>query len=307
MRTKYLEVPDDEQRENARREVNSTAESVKRDVQALAEWLEKQPHLPNFKDEHVLSHCLLNSKNSLEKTKRRLEMYFNTKASLPEIFLNRSPFQKELETQKNIGMFVPLRKLTPDGYRVVMLYLSEEVKTAHHPSLDDFFKLNQMTIELMGKLDYPKGVIVIHDVANIAMPLVVSFSSHLQKLILLTEKAISVRYKKLYFCNMSQAGEILLSIGKSLIKKELANRIEILKNLSDICQYLPKEIIPREYGGEELPLVELRDLWFEEIKNNYEYLQSTEKYVTDLSKAPKDFAATDLSGMVGSFRQISVD
>ena len=90
-------------------------------------------------------------------------------------------------------MAVPLRKLTPDGYRVVMLYLSDTLKTKiNYPPLDYFFKLNQMTIELLGKFDYPKGVIVFFDEANVTMPLVVTFSSHLQKLILLAEVSNSI-------------------------------------------------------------------------------------------------------------------
>lgn len=48
MLTQYLQLPTEDEREKARNEVNSTKESVKRDVRHLIEWLEKQPHLPNM-------------------------------------------------------------------------------------------------------------------------------------------------------------------------------------------------------------------------------------------------------------------
>lgn len=84
-----------------------------------------------------------------------------------------------------------MRKLTPDGYRVVFLYLSDSVKTETDSStIEDFFKINQMTVDVMGKLDYPKGVIVVHDGKNITMPLVAAFSSYIQKLILLTQVSV---------------------------------------------------------------------------------------------------------------------
>lgn len=56
-----------------------------------------------YLDEDVLSHLLLNCKNSLEKAKVRLEMYMNTKAIMPEIFRNRNPFDKEIEEQTQRG------------------------------------------------------------------------------------------------------------------------------------------------------------------------------------------------------------
>lgn len=35
-------------------------------------------------------------------------------------------------------------------------------------------------------------------------------------------------------------------------------QIQILKNENDLCNVLPKEIVPKNYGGEELPLKLLR-------------------------------------------------
>ncbi len=57
-----------------------------------------------FSDTELLSHCLMMCKNSVEKTKQRLEMYFNAKAIMPEIFKNRDPFAKDIERVCSIGL-----------------------------------------------------------------------------------------------------------------------------------------------------------------------------------------------------------
>lgn len=94
-------------------------------------------------------------------------------------------------------MYVPLPKLAPHGYRVVMLFLSDSLKTeTDFSSIPTFFKLNQMTLDVLGKLDYPKGVIIIHDGKNLSMPLIGAFSAHLQKLVLLCEVG---NFLRIYF------------------------------------------------------------------------------------------------------------
>lgn len=45
----YLQLPTEEQKENARREFNATKETVKNDVKLIMEWIDKQPHLPTIK------------------------------------------------------------------------------------------------------------------------------------------------------------------------------------------------------------------------------------------------------------------
>lgn len=148
-------------------------------------------------------------------------------------------------------MYVPLPKLTLDGYRVIMLYISDDAKYTKLPPFNHFLKATLMSIDIMGKYDYPKGVIVVHDGRNISMEFVTNAATEIHKLILLAavskntifqidkesyqmnnskikilfQKSIPVRYRNLYFFNMNSATQIFLSIGKNFIKKELANRV----------------------------------------------------------------------------------
>lgn len=158
-------------------------------------------------------------------------------------------------------MYIPLPKLTPDGYRVIMLYISDDAKYTQLPPFNHFLKATLMSIDIMGKYDYPKGVIVVHDGKNISMEFVANAATEIHKLVLLAavskrtifetskgshtpyirshkvtyfnnfpiktlfQKSIPVRYRNLYFFNMNSATQIFLSIGKNFIKKDLANRV----------------------------------------------------------------------------------
>ncbi len=55
--------------------------------------------LPNLiiSDEDILACFLIRCKNSLEKTKRKLDMYYSGRAILPEIFTNRDPCDDALK------------------------------------------------------------------------------------------------------------------------------------------------------------------------------------------------------------------
>lgn len=49
-----LEFPSNQDLIDLYAEFDATKESVKRDVNYLMEWLQKQPHLPNIKGEYLL-------------------------------------------------------------------------------------------------------------------------------------------------------------------------------------------------------------------------------------------------------------
>lgn len=49
-----------------------------------------------FTDEEFLTHFLIRCKNSMEKTKRKLEMYYSARALMPEIYSNRDIESEEL-------------------------------------------------------------------------------------------------------------------------------------------------------------------------------------------------------------------
>ncbi len=83
-------------------------------------------------------------------------------------------------------MYVPLPKLTPDGYRVIVLYISDNARNVEPSPYSHFLKATLMTVDIMGKLDSPRGIIVVHDGKNMTMNFVAAAATEIHKQILLT-------------------------------------------------------------------------------------------------------------------------
>lgn len=73
-----------------------SAEEISKDVAAIREWLNTQPHLPKDMDDGRLRTFLRGCKFSLEKVKVKLDMYYTMRNAVPEFFAERDINRKEL-------------------------------------------------------------------------------------------------------------------------------------------------------------------------------------------------------------------
>nr|CAD7198991.1 unnamed protein product [Timema douglasi] len=89
--------PNPEMQLRIRTELNEDVSTRNQDLEHIKEWVSKQPHLPQFQDDGRLMTFLRGCKFSLEKTKRKLDMYFTMRAAIPEFFSNRDVNRKELQ------------------------------------------------------------------------------------------------------------------------------------------------------------------------------------------------------------------
>jgi hypothetical protein len=75
--------------EHAIKNVNEVPSRRAADVQAIREWLKKQPHIKGNPDDQTIIGFLRGCKFSLERTKEKIDMYYTMKTALPEFFGNR--------------------------------------------------------------------------------------------------------------------------------------------------------------------------------------------------------------------------
>lgn len=73
------------------------ADAIDRDVAAIKKWLTTQPHLPRDMDDARLRTFLRGCKFSLEKVKKKLDMYYTMRNMCPEFFTNRDVSSPELK------------------------------------------------------------------------------------------------------------------------------------------------------------------------------------------------------------------
>lgn len=68
-------------------------------------------------------------------------------------------------------------------------------------------------------------------------------------------------YGSLWFLNSVNLIRINVAL-ENLNKRKNIFQLEVLKNQNEMLRAIPKEILPKDYGGDEPPLCELRGTFF---------------------------------------------
>lgn len=301
--------PSPEMQEKIRVELNEDVNTRDRDLQIIKEWLAQEPHLPNTWDENRMMTFLRGCKFSLEKTKRKLDMYFTMRTAIPEFFANRDVNSKELQDIANIGTIPPLPGLTPEGRRVVVLRGNEiDCPT---PNIPDGMKLLLMIgdIRLAAEEVGVAGDVYILD-ASVATPKHFGkiTPGYIKKFLVCVQEAYPVKLKEVHVINVSPLVDTIISFVKPFLKEKIRNRIFVHSDLESLYNYVPQDMLPEEYGGGAGKIADIHYAWMKRLDEELPWFKEQEAIKADESKRPgKPTNYDDLFGMDGSFRQLTID
>ncbi|KAH9636995.1 hypothetical protein HF086_016277 [Spodoptera exigua] len=122
-------------------------------------------------------------------------------------------------------------------------------------------------------------------------------------------KGYGGRFNSLHIITESKAVEILVSTVKQLISEKLGKRIQVHKNLEELYEVVPKDLLPEEYGGKLKSYYKMQAELVEELSSekHIEYLKIMSKACTDESKRNTEKFNEEYMGMPGTFRNLTVD
>jgi len=299
------------------KEYNMSNQGTSRDIQSIKNWLIKQPHLPLLRDElfsidvdEWLENYLICCKNSVERVKECLDMYFTSKIILPEVFTKRDPLQPGILRSFDVMGLSVLPKVTPSGSRVFVF--SHLVQSADN--FDPVFMLKRVSmmldIMLVEGIDYV-GLEVIVDMKNVCFSHLTRYNPALTKKVHdVGLKALPQRLRKIHIVNPSAIVETGLAFFKPILSKKLQERWVIHRDLTDLHSHIPACVLPSDLGGEEGSIVDLNRAWQEKLNSYREWFQSSDSVKTDESKriGKCRYESTEMAfGNQGSFRKIEVD
>ncbi|XP_045503267.1 alpha-tocopherol transfer protein-like [Colias croceus] len=304
-----LEQPAGEMWQKIREELNENPETRDKDLEHIKEWLKKEPHLPDEFDDQRLMTFLRGCKFSLEKTKRKLDMYFTMRTAVPEFFTNRDVTIPELQEILKIVQMPPLPGLTPDGRRVVLMRGLD--KDAQTPNVADAFKLALMMgdVRLKEEIEGVAGDIYILD-ASVATPThFAKFTPTLvKKFLVCVQEAYPVKLKQVHIINVSPLVDKIVNFVKPFLKEKIRERIFIHGDANELYKHVPQDMMPAEYGGKAGPMDDLHNAWVKRLEEYKEWFAEQENVKANEALRPgKPTNYDELFGIDGSFRQLVID
>ncbi|RZC41489.1 CRAL TRIO domain containing protein [Asbolus verrucosus] len=270
-----------------RKIINEDVNRKEQDLETIKEWLRKQPHLPNTWDEARLKSFLRGCNYSLERCKSKLDMYFTMRGLVPEIFSNRDIFRPEMQEIVKIADFVVMPNLTPDGKRVTIIAASKfDFDT---PDIANFCKLVFMIGDV--RLEVEKcgiaGDVYVLD-ADLDLPkhfLKVSLTM-LKKFIICAQKAYPTKIKEIHIVNQTPLVDFAVATLKPFFKEKIRDRLHMHPDLETLHRFVPKEVLPEEYGGTAGKLEVFKAKWIKKLEECTPWFKEQENVKSDESKRP---------------------
>ncbi|KAG6457323.1 hypothetical protein O3G_MSEX010226 [Manduca sexta] len=204
-----------------------------------------------------LERVLLIAKGSVEETKRRIERLLTARGMIPELCLNKT--LEEFEDIWDAVNYVPLPKLNPtDRTRVMVTQFSEQHMDKF--TILSYLRYNFLVGEYRINFDYTPAERFILDLKNVHI-------GHLSKLNpivmkkaeVLCSEGIGTKIKGIHILNAPAYIDKFVYLLKQALREKVANRVHVHDTYEDLHKHIPKEILPKDFGGDEMSCDKLND------------------------------------------------
>uniref|UniRef100_A0A1Y1NFY5 CRAL-TRIO domain-containing protein n=1 Tax=Photinus pyralis TaxID=7054 RepID=A0A1Y1NFY5_PHOPY len=281
--------------------------TVQADIVHIREWLLKQPHLIARTDDEWILRFLKSCKFRLARTKEKLETYYTLRTSIPELFKNRDPFRSELQDILNKGLLLPIR----DSNGPVIMLIRGDYADPSKNAATNVMKVFLMIVDVMfDNYDpyFTYGDVSVVDLQRLNITYITQFTPMFIRNGIMCLKGCPVSHKAIHLLNMNSTLETVANLVVRLLGKKLGERVHVHSNSkADIFKLIPRNLCPKEYGGEGKTMNELTEEWKKKVEDYRDWFLENEKYGTDESKRVGFMKQSDLFGTDGTFKSLQVD
>lgn len=89
-------------------ELNEVPERLADDIEAIRSWIKQNTHIKSRETDQFILTFLRGCKFSLEKAKKKIELFYTARTQTPEFFSNRDVNDKILQEIMDCGFILPL-------------------------------------------------------------------------------------------------------------------------------------------------------------------------------------------------------
>ncbi|XP_011707074.1 PREDICTED: alpha-tocopherol transfer protein-like, partial [Wasmannia auropunctata] len=224
-----------EDKKYAAENLNETDGNRENAVAEIKCWIEDELRIriDNFLILRFLRVCKFN----LEKTKIRMQNYYKHRSKFPECYMNKDPFQPELQKLLDMGLFLPLRKLDNQGKLIFIIRGTRFNPTKH--KLSDFIKVGCMMTELAMKCNAIAsvyGCAMFIDVVNPTVRHIALCQPHIfMNIVHAWHSCYPIRVQSINFINAPRIADGIVRIMKSFMTEKMKNRFYVYSHMSQSC------------------------------------------------------------------------
>uniref|UniRef100_A0A1A9X1J5 CRAL-TRIO domain-containing protein n=1 Tax=Glossina brevipalpis TaxID=37001 RepID=A0A1A9X1J5_9MUSC len=242
------------------------------DVQKIVAWVHVQPHMPNLSEAEVLLFYFA-CKCSTEITKQVIDKNLTCHTHIEELFSNLNVKSPQLQQIINLTTLLFLDIfIRKDGLQAgYIVVLDQTGFTLGHLS-----RINVMV---------------------------------LKKAFYYYQEALPIQLKGIHFINVVPFLDKILALLTPFMKKEWHDLLHAHNNLEDYFQYVPLDLMPKEYGGPEVKIKQLHEKSCDMILEKHEEILEYEKMyrINEKLRPGKPKNISDLFGTDGNFKKLEID
>nr|XP_018910063.1 PREDICTED: alpha-tocopherol transfer protein-like isoform X1 [Bemisia tabaci] len=250
-------------------------------VAIIRKWLEEEPNLPGDFEEAMIKRFLHCCSNDIERTKKVMKLFFNCRLNFKEFFGNVDFHSDQVQRILTAIDTLPLPRRTKEGYQVYVTRLRDT--NPDNFNLADYSKMFFMMHDTrMRTEDIPAGDVPILDMEGFSFKhltkLIFNFGT-LKKYLLYNQEAHPVKLMQVHIVNTNGLLHKAFSLVKPLLNPHVKDMLHFHTPGSDtIDEFVPKDLLPKEYGGNTGSVDELKEIWVKKIKEQAEWLAIEDRW-----------------------------
>ncbi|XP_026275283.1 alpha-tocopherol transfer protein-like [Frankliniella occidentalis] len=285
-----------------------TEKQIESEVDAIRQWLAKQPHLPGDTiSDNLLRRFLHSCDHSVERSKTVLELNCTLRNAAPEFFSQRDPLQPNVQAAFDVVDVIPLPKRTPEDYQVFLYRLSDP--DPDKLVYNDYVKMLLLVADarIVSETNIPAGDVPVFDLKDVSLRhLARVVLPSLRKYMQYFQEAHPVKLKHIHIINVPPIMDKIMTLVKPLTRREVSSMIHYHPpGDPSFYDFVPKELMPKDYGGDQPSCAELKEVWRKKVIAHRDFFLDERTWKAEESKrvgGPKSNF-----GVEGSFRSLAID